>query len=166
MNRCGIIVDISHTSEKTSFDVLSVSKYPVIASHSSSKTLCNHVRNISDSLMQAIADKGGVIHVCFYEYFLKKKGQASIKDAVDHIDYIVKKVGIDHVGIGTDLDGGTELIDLYNASDLLKVTVELLKRGYTEEEIAKIWGGNFLRVWEAVQKGQFVNKRPIPTISK
>jgi microsomal dipeptidase-like Zn-dependent dipeptidase len=152
MNRCGIIVDISHTSEKTSLDVLEISQYPVIASHSSVKALCDHPRNISDRLMQAIADKGGVIQVCLYDGFLKKKGKASIKDAVDHIDYIVEKAGIDHVGIGSDLDGGSELTDLNDASEMYKITIELLRRGYPEEDIAKIWGGNFMRVLDAVKK--------------
>ncbi|MDR0798875.1 MAG: dipeptidase [Dysgonamonadaceae bacterium] len=154
MNRCGIIVDVSHTSEKTALDVVELSAVPVIASHSACKGLCDHPRNISDRAMKAIADKGGVIQVCFYEYFVKKNGKATLKDAVNHIDYIVKKVGIDHVGIGTDMDGGTELPDMQNATDYPKITVELLKRGYSEEDIAKIWGGNFLRVWDAVQKAK------------
>jgi microsomal dipeptidase-like Zn-dependent dipeptidase/gamma-glutamyl-gamma-aminobutyrate hydrolase PuuD len=148
MNRLGIIVDISHTSEKTSFDVLEVSEYPVIASHSSVKALCNHTRNISDELMKAIAQKGGVIQVCLYKGFIKEKGKATVKDAVDHIDYIVKKVGINHVGIGSDFDGGGELTGLKNAGEMPQITLELLRRGYSEEDIAKIWGGNFMRVMQ------------------
>ena len=152
MNRLGIIIDISHTSEKTSFDVLEVSKYPVIASHSSVKALCDNTRNISDDLMKAIAKKGGVIQVCFYKGFIKKNGRATVKDAVDHIDYIVKKAGIDHVGIGSDFDGGGELTGLKNESDMPQITMELLRRGYSEEDIAKIWGGNFMRVMNTVKK--------------
>ncbi|MDR3252551.1 MAG: dipeptidase, partial [Tannerella sp.] len=105
MNRLGIAVDISHTSEKTSFDVLNVSKLPVIASHSAVKALCDHPRNISDKLMKAIADANGVIQVCLYDRFLKAEGKATVEDAVNHIDYIVRKVGINHVGIGSDFDG-------------------------------------------------------------
>ncbi|MDR0681479.1 MAG: gamma-glutamyl-gamma-aminobutyrate hydrolase family protein [Dysgonamonadaceae bacterium] len=146
MNLHRIIIDISHTSEKTSFDVLKVSKYPVIASHSSVKTLCDHPRNVSDSLMHAIADKGGIIQICLYTHFLKKNGRATVKDAVDHIDYVVKTVGIDHVGIGSDFDGGGGLIDLTAANEMPQITMELLRRGYSEENIAKIWGGNLMRI--------------------
>jgi microsomal dipeptidase-like Zn-dependent dipeptidase/gamma-glutamyl-gamma-aminobutyrate hydrolase PuuD len=146
MNRLGVMVDISHTSEKTSFDVLEISTAPVIASHSSAKKLCNHPRNISDKLMRAIAGKGGVIQVCLYSGFLKKSGKATVKDAVDHIDYIVKTVGIDHVGIGSDFDGGGELLGCKSVSEFPQITIELLRRGYSEEAIAKIWGGNLMRV--------------------
>lgn len=146
MNRLGIIVDISHTSEKTAFDVLAISRYPVIASHSSVKALCNHSRNISDTLMKAIAEKGGVIQVCLYETFIKKNGRATIEDAVDHIDYIVKKVGVNHAGIASDFDGGGGLKGLRDAGEMLGITVELLRRGYSEKAIAKIWGGNFMRI--------------------
>jgi microsomal dipeptidase-like Zn-dependent dipeptidase/gamma-glutamyl-gamma-aminobutyrate hydrolase PuuD len=151
MNRLGVIVDISHTSEKTSFDVLELSKYPVIASHSSVKALCNNSRNISDELMKAIAQKDGVIQVCLYKGFIKENGKATVKDAVDHIDYIVKKAGINHVGIGSDFDGGGELTGLKNAGEMPQITLELLRRGYSEKDIAKIWGGNFMRVMKAVK---------------
>jgi microsomal dipeptidase-like Zn-dependent dipeptidase/gamma-glutamyl-gamma-aminobutyrate hydrolase PuuD len=148
MNRLKIMIDISHTSEKTSFDVLKISKYPVIASHSSVKALCNHPRNLSDSLIRAIAEKGGVIQICLYTHFLKKDGKATVKDAVDHIDHIVKITGINHVGIGSDFDGGGELFDLKAANEMPQITMELLRRGYSEENIAKIWGGNLMRVMD------------------
>jgi microsomal dipeptidase-like Zn-dependent dipeptidase/gamma-glutamyl-gamma-aminobutyrate hydrolase PuuD len=150
MNRLGIMVDISHTSEKTSFDVLAISQYPVIASHSSVKALCNHPRNLSDSLIRAIAFRGGVVQICLYPGFIKKNGKASYKDAVDHIDYVVQLVGIDHVGIGSDFDGGESLPDLKAVNEIPKITIELLRRGYSEEDIAKIWGANLLRVMETV----------------
>jgi microsomal dipeptidase-like Zn-dependent dipeptidase len=152
MNRLGIMVDISHTSEKTSFDVLEISKYPIIASHSSVKALCNHPRNISDKLMKAIAAKGGVIQICLYTGFLKKHGMASVKDAVNHIDYVVKLVGIDYVGIGSDFDGGGGITGLQSANEFPQITMELLRRGYSDKDIAKIWGGNLIRVMEAVEK--------------
>lgn len=152
MNRLGIIVDISHTSEKTSFDVLKLSRYPVIASHSSVKALCKSTRNISDELMKAIAKKGGVIQVCLYKGFIRENGRATVKDAVDHIDYIVKKAGINHAGIGSDFDGGGELTGLKNAGEMPQITLELLRRGYSDKAIAKIWGGNFMRVMKAVKK--------------
>jgi microsomal dipeptidase-like Zn-dependent dipeptidase len=151
MNRCGIIVDISHTSEKTSFDVLAVSRHPIIASHSSAKALCNHPRNLSDNLMKAIANKGGVIQICLFTGFLKKGSLASVKDAVDHIDYIVRLVGIDYVGIGSDFDGGGGIRGLQTVSDFPQITMELIRRGYSDEDIAKIWGKNLMRVMEAVK---------------
>jgi len=152
MNRLGIMVDISHTSEKTSFDVLKISEMPIIASHSSAKALRRHPRNISDKLMKAIAEKGGVIQVCLYTHFLRNDKNATVKDAVDHIDYVVKTVGIDHVGIGSDFDGGGGLIGLNAVNEMPQITMELLRRGYVEEDIAKIWGGNLMRVMDCVQK--------------
>jgi len=157
MNRCGIMVDISHTSEKTSFDVLEISRYPIIASHSSVKELCNHTRNLSDTLIKAIADKGGVIQICLYHEFLTNTGTASIKDAVNHIDYIVRLVGVDYVGIGSDFDGGGGIKGLQNAGEFPQITMELIRRGYSDEDIAKIWGGNLMRVMEAVYRNNFLN---------
>jgi microsomal dipeptidase-like Zn-dependent dipeptidase len=151
MNRLGIMVDISHTSEKTSFDVLEISKYPIIASHSSVKALCNHPRNVSDKLMKAIAAKGGIIQICFYNGFLRKDGNAKLKDAIDHIDYAVKLIGIEHVGIGTDFDGDGGIPGIQTASEVPQITMELIRRGYSDEDIAKIWGGNLMRVMEIVQ---------------
>jgi len=150
MNRCRIMVDISHTSEKTSLDALAISRYPVIASHSSVKTLCNHSRNLSDKLIKAIADKGGVIQICVYNGFLKKGGMASIKDVVDHIDYVVRLVGIDYAGIGSDFDGGGGINGLQTANEFPQLTMELIRRGYSDADIAKIWGGNMMRAMEAV----------------
>jgi len=149
MNRCGIMVDISHTSEKTSFDALAISRYPVIASHSSVKALCNHSRNLSDPLIQAIAHKGGVVQVCIFNDFLKENGIASIREVVDHIDYIVRLVGIDYVGIGSDFDGGGGIKGLQTANELPQLTMELIRRGYSDTAIAKIWGGNLMRVMDA-----------------
>ena len=152
MNRLGIMVDISHTSEKTSLDVLGISKHPVIASHSSAKALCNHRRNVSDELMKAIAAKGGVIQICLYHAFLSAGSTANILDAANHIDYIVKQVGADHVGIGSDFDGGGGITGIDAANEMINLTVELLRRGYTPVDIQKIWGGNLMRVMDCVQK--------------
>ncbi|MCL1934526.1 MAG: membrane dipeptidase [Candidatus Azobacteroides sp.] len=154
MNRCKIMVDVSHTSEKTALDVLAISRHPVIASHSSVKALCNHPRNLSDTLIKAIASKGGVIQVCLYKGFLKRDGTASLKDAVDHIDYIVRLVGIDCVGIGSDFDGGGGIKGLQAANEFPQITMELIRRGYSDADIAKIWGGNLMRVMEAVEQSQ------------
>jgi len=152
MNRYGIIIDISHTSEKTSFDVLAISRYPVIASHSSVKALCNHSRNLSDPLIKALADKEGVIQICIFNDFLKKERMASVKDLVDHIDYVVHLVGIDYVGIGSDFDGGGGIKGLQAANELPQITIELIRRGYSDADIAKIWGENLMRVMDAVNQ--------------
>jgi microsomal dipeptidase-like Zn-dependent dipeptidase len=150
MNRVGVMIDISHTSEKTSFDVVELSEHPVIASHSSVKALCNHPRNISDKLMQAIAGKGGVIQICLYSDFLRSDGDATVKDVVDHIDYVVKTVGINHVGIGSDFDGGGGIQGVNAADELPQITMELLRREYSKRDIAEIWGGNLMRVMDIV----------------
>ena len=150
MNNCRIIVDISHTSEKTAFDALAISRHPVIASHSCVKALCNHSRNLSDELIKAIARKGGVIQICIYNGFLKKEGVASVKDAVDHIDYIVRLAGIDYAGIASDFDGGGGIKGLQTANEFPQITMELIRRGYSDDDIAKIWGGNLMRVMDAV----------------
>lgn len=151
MNRLGIAIDISHTSEKTSFDVLAASEYPVIASHSSVKAIANHSRNLSDELIKAIAAKGGIIQIGLYKYFIAKDGRANVSKAIDHIDYIVRLVGIEHVGIGSDFDGGGGFSGLQDATEVIQITLELLRRGYSEDDIAKIWGGNFMRVMDIVQ---------------
>lgn len=196
MNRLGMIVDVSHISDKSFFDVLEISKAPVIASHSSVRTLCNHPRNMSDDMIRALAAKGGVIQICILDNYIvpqdttsenyrlhqelrrKYKGfkykndaerQAAwsaydsidvnfptvlptIAQAVDHIDYVVKLAGVDYVGIGSDFDGGGGLADCPDVAAFPRITAELLKRGYSEEDIDKIWGGNFLRVFKAVEK--------------
>ncbi len=154
MNRLGIMVDISHTSEKTSFDAVELSDFPVIASHSSAKALCDHRRNLSDELIRAIAAKGGVVQVCLYESFLSKDHPASLKDAVDHIDYIVKLVGIEFVGVGSDMDGGGGIPGIDSANETINLTVELLRRNYSESDIRKIWSGNLMRVMTIVQQKQ------------
>ncbi len=151
LNELGIMVDISHTSEKTSFDVIGESKFPVIASHSSVKAICNHSRNLSDDLMKAIAEKGGVVQICFYSDFISSKEKVTIKDAIDHIDYAVKLIGIDHVGIGTDMDGGGGFTGIDAANEAINITTELLRRNYSPEDIEKIWGKNLIRVMNVVQ---------------
>ncbi len=156
MNRLGIMIDISHASEKTVYDVLETSKVPVIASHSSAKALCDHPRNLTDDQIKAIAAKGGVVQVCLYNWFISKQPNPNISDAIDHINHIVRLVGIDHVGIGTDFDGDdTEKLKGCKASnELISLTVELLRQGYTPEELDKLWGDNLLRVLNQAQQHQ------------
>ena len=154
MNRLGMIIDVSHTSDKTIRDVISYSKAPVIASHSCAKKLTNNRRNLSDDMIQLIAKNGGVVQVCMVSHFVKLPalGKATVSDVVDHIDHIVKLAGINHVGVGSDFDGGAGVIGCKNVSEMKNITIELLRRGYKSEEIEKIWGGNFLRVMTDVQK--------------
>jgi membrane dipeptidase len=196
MNRLGMLVDVSHISDKAFYDVLETSKAPVFASHSSVRSLCGHPRNLSDDMIKELAAHGGVIQICILgayivpqdttsqNYILKKqlrkkyngylfkndeeRKQAwaewakinrehpqvlpSITDVVDHIDYVVELVGIDYVGIGSDFDGGGELSDCRDVSQFPGITEELYKRGYSQEDIAKIWGGNFFRVFSEAEQ--------------
>ncbi len=194
-NRLGIMVDISHTSDKTFFDVLSAVKAPIIASHSSVRALCDHPRNLSDEMIKALASNGGVIQICFVSSFVKEippnperekafqalrekygprreikdeavlaemrkeymkiyekypSERATVEDLINHVDHVVKLVGVDHVGFGTDFDGGGEIEGCFDVSELPNLTLELVRRGYSEEDIRKIWGGNLMRVFRQV----------------
>jgi membrane dipeptidase len=198
MNELGMLVDLSHSSDKSFFDVLQATKAPVIASHSCVRALRNHPRNLSDAQLQALKKNGGVIQIAFVADFLKTippipereqelalvnrriedkggwealtpqqteefrtellgirekypEASGSVKDVVDHIDYVVKAIGIGHVGIGTDFDGGGYLSDCRDVAGLPKITAELMRRGYSKKDIRKIWGGNFLRVLKKVE---------------
>jgi membrane dipeptidase len=162
MNKLGMIVDISHSADKTVVDVLKTSNDPVIASHSCAKAICDHPRNLSDKLIKDIANSGGVICVNFYALHLDQKFKnaydkkenpepPSFTKVIDHIEHVIKIGGIDAVGLGSDFDG--RIIPpkgLEDASKMPKITESLLARGYLEEEIVKIMGGNFLRVFGQV----------------
>jgi len=148
MNRLGVVIDLSHAATKTLFDVLAVSKLPVIASHSGVYNIKNHNRNLKDDEILAIAAKGGLIQVATGGFFLsdKPKEMVTVKDIADHIDYVVKLVGIKHVGIGTDFDGGGGVVGLENASKMKNITIELLRRGYSRRDLRLFWGENQLRL--------------------
>ncbi len=154
MNRLGIMVDLSHASEKSFYDALELSKTPIICSHSSCRALCDHPRNLTDDQMRALAAKGGVMQVTLYPGFLRADGEATIEDAMAHLDHAIEVMGIDHVGLGTDFDGDGGIRGLANASELLQFTRQLINRGYSIEEIQQIWGGNFLRVMNQVQNSK------------
>jgi len=196
MNRLGMIIDVSHISDKSFFDVISISLAPVIASHSSVRALARHQRNMSDDMIRALARNGGVIQICLLDEYIRDpdvnneryrleremrekydavkdtlseaglaafrkewtemrekypKDLPSVADYVDHIDHVVPLVGINHVGIGSDFDGGGGLAGCNDVSEFPNITRELLKRGYSENDIAKIWGGNFFRVFRKVE---------------
>ena len=151
MNKVGMLIDISHASEGTFWDAIKYSKDPIFASHSSVKALCDHDRNLTDEQLRALAKNGGVIHICIYGGYLNKDAEAaSIEDVVAHIDHAVKVAGIDHVGIGSDFDGGGGVLGCNGDNDMINITVKLLEKGYSEEDIRKIWGGNFFRVLDQV----------------
>ncbi len=196
MNRIGMMVDVSHICDSSFFDVLAITEAPVIASHSSARAVCDHPRNLSDTMLKALAKNGGVIQVCLLSSYVKvmppnperdsvmteirskyrnfvdlsdeemeqaraawramninyPPNLATVSDFVDHIDHIVEVAGIDHVGIGSDFDGGGGLSDCYDAGELPNITIELVKRGYSEEDIRKIWGENLLRVMREVEE--------------
>ena len=199
MNRLGMMVDVSHVSDKTFWDIVNTSTKPVIATHSGCRAITNVPRNLTDEMIQAIAKTGGVVNVIFYpehlepgwsekkrkvdgeiaaevrrasdeekgdvahkklardrvrrEEFAKRLPPVAISRLVDHIDHVVKLVGFDHVGIGSDFDGvQSTLSDLADISQLPNLTRELLRRGYSESDVDKILGGNMLRVMEAVEE--------------
>ncbi len=197
MNRLGIMVDVSHISDKSFFDVIKLSNAPIIASHSSVRALRDSPRNLSDEMLMALKKNGGVIQICVFNNYLVEVKQdprrnaaldslrqhygdynaikdekvkeemrnaymalmekypgtrATVSDLVDHIDHVVNLIGIDHVGIGTDFDGGGGIDGCNDVTEFPNITRELVKRGYSEEDISKIWGGNFMRVFRKVQE--------------
>ena len=152
MNRLGLMVDLSHAAEKSFYDALDISQTPIVCSHSSCRALCDHPRNLTDEQMRQLAAHGGVMQVTLYNGFLVKDGEATILDAITHLEHAISIMGIDHVGLGTDFDGDGGIRGLRDSSELLQFTRQLLARRYAESDILKIWGGNFLRVMSQVQK--------------
>ncbi len=194
MNRIGMLIDVSHISDQAFYDVIEVSTQPVVATHSNARAVCNHARNLTDDMLIALAENGGVVQVTFLPSYVKTIQQKpevlearrevrqrynnfsglseeemaeawaaweainhkypvklpTVSDFVDHIDYIVDLIGIDHVGIGSDFDGGGVLEDCFDVSEMKNVTAELLRRDYSWEDIEKIWSGNFFRVFNEV----------------
>lgn len=151
MNRNGIMVDLSHGAEKSFYDALEISSQPIVCSHSNSKALCNVPRNLTDDQLRALAKKGGVAHITLYHGFLRKEGIASVLDAIAHLEHAIRIMGIDYVGIGTDFDGDGTVCGMADASEMINFTRHLLARKYSERDIEKIWGGNWLRVMAQVQ---------------
>jgi len=154
LDSLGMIIDVSHVGPQTVSDILATSKNPIIASHSGASALRNHYRNLTDSQIQAIAARGGVIGVDFYPPFLVSTGTAKLDDVVRHIDYIKNLVGVDYVAIGSDFDGmdGSFAVGLEDVSRFPALTEALLQKGYTRQDVRKILGENFMRVLRAVCK--------------
>ncbi len=151
MNKLGIMVDLSHGSEKSFYDALEISSTPIVCSHSSCRALCDVPRDLTDEQLMALKQHGGVAQMTLYHGFLRKEGQATIEDFMAHLDHAINVMGIDHVGIGTDFDGDGGVPGLANSSELINFTRQLLKKRYNESDIQKIWGGNFLRIMSQVQ---------------
>jgi membrane dipeptidase len=200
MNELGIVIDVSHISDRSFAEVLALSRAPVLASHSCARAIADNPRNLSDDMLLALKKNNGVIQLCILDDYVKDppenaerekafaalwqkandlggwgdiadesvkeqlekeyhelnarfpKPPVTVKDAVDHIDYIVRLIGIEHVGIGTDFDGGGGLADCSDVTQLKNITIELVRRGYSEKDIARIWGGNAMRVMHQVEE--------------
>ena len=152
MNRCGIMVDLSHAGEKSFYDALSISSKPIVCSHSNCKALCDVPRNLTDDQLRALDKHGGVAHITLYHGFLRNDSQeATVMDAIAHLEHAISIMGIEHVGLGTDFDGDGGIRGLADSSELINFTLHLLRRRYSERDIARIWGGNWLRVMAQVQ---------------
>ncbi|SFB21839.1 membrane dipeptidase [Lentibacillus halodurans] len=152
MNDIGMAIDVSHMSRNTFWDVMEVTEAPVIASHSGVNGMKNHQRNLTDEQLLALEENGGLINIVFYPAFLTDDSEGYVKDVVDHVEYAVDLIGIDHVGLGSDFDGASMPSDLQNASEMPGITEELASRGYSKQEIEKLLGGNALRVLKEVEK--------------
>ena len=151
-NRLGLILDIAHLAPAGVRDVLELSEAPVVASHANARALCDHHRNLTDEQMAGIAASGGLVGVTYVPPFLAQERQdASLEKVLDHIDYIVKTIGVDHVGLGSDFDGFDGVLPgLEDVSHLPALTAGLVARGYSDEKVAQILGGNYLRVFRQV----------------
>ena len=153
LNYYGLMIDISHPSKEAITQMIELSAAPVIASHSSARALRDHPRNLDDEQLNLVKDNGGVVQVTALGSFLtdRKDPPPNMSDFMDHIDYMVQKIGINHVGISSDFDGGGGIVGWSDASETMNVTNALRERGYSDSEIEKLWGGNLLRVLDEVQ---------------
>jgi membrane dipeptidase len=153
LNYYGVMIDISHPSKEAVRQMIEISKAPIIASHSSARALRDHPRNLDDEQLNWVKENGGVVQTTALGSFLtdRKNPPPNMEDFMDHIDYMVQKIGIDHVGISSDFDGGGGIVGWQDASETMNVTTALRERGYNESEIEKLWGGNLLRVLDETQ---------------
>ena len=154
MNRLGVMVDLSHAAEKSFWDAMDISSTPIVCSHSSCRALCDHPRNLTDSQMKALADKGGVCQITIYHGFLRTEGEAAVRDVLEHLNHAVHVMGIDHVGIGTDFDGDGGVRGMASSADFVNFTRMLMAKRYSEQDIQAILGGNFLRLMADIQKNR------------
>ena len=147
MNDLGMIIDVSHLSDGGFWDIIKHSTKPVVASHSNARALCNHPRNLTDEMIKALAEKGGVAGVNFYPYFLRESGKATVEDIAEHLWHMYQIGGEDVIAFGTDFDGFNEgELDIAHMGEMNLVYDAIRKRGFTERQMEKIWNGNILRV--------------------
>jgi membrane dipeptidase len=155
LNRLGMVVDIAHVSKNSMLQAAEASRTPVLSTHSCVRALCDNPRNLDDEQLDALRDVGGVIQITAVSFFLragKKADEVTVADYVDHIDYAVKRIGLLHVGISSDFDGGGGFTGWRDISESANLTAELVKRGYDAQAIAALWGGNFLRVLKIAEE--------------
>ncbi len=155
MNRRGVMVDLSHAGEKSFYDALEISSQPIVCSHSNCKALCDVPRNLTDEQLKALAKKGGLAHLTLYHGFLRNDTtEASILDLLLHLEHAISIMGVEHVGIGTDFDGDGGVRGMADSSEAINFTLHLMRNRYSESDIEKIWGGNWLRLMEQIQKSK------------
>jgi membrane dipeptidase len=158
MNRVGLIADLSHVAKPAMLEAVQRSRLPVAVTHTACAALCAHPRNLDDEQLDAIRAHGGVAQITAVPAFLRAApphgaAQADVAAMIDHVDHAVSRIGLDHVGISSDFDGGGGVMGWANAAETPAVTAELRRRGYGEREIGLLWAGNFLRVWRQVLRG-------------
>lgn len=148
MNALGILVDVSHAAKTTMMQAAELSRQPIIASHSCARALCDHPRNLDDEQLLRLRDTGGVIQITAMSSFLKRatEGKASVDDLARHVRYVADRIGVAHVGVSSDFDGGGQIIGWSDAASSAALTDALLRAGFAEHDVAAIWGENFLRV--------------------
>jgi len=157
LNRVGMIVDVSHTAKSTMMQAAALSRTPVVATHACCRALCDHPRNLDDEQLDMLRATGGLIQITALDAFLRAappggKSPATVADLVDHVDHAVNRIGLDHVGLSSDFDGGGGIPGWADASETGNVTAELVKRGYGAREIGLLWSGNFLRMMRLAER--------------
>ncbi|MBV8093971.1 MAG: dipeptidase [Acetobacteraceae bacterium] len=155
LNRLGMLVDVSHLSKAGMIQAATASRTPIVATHSCIRALCDHPRNLDDEQLDALRDCGGVVHVTAVPAFLKTQArpeEVTVADYADHIEYAVNRIGLAHVGISSDFDGGGGFVGWRDASESPNLTAALMRRGYDRDAIAALWGGNFLRVMRTAEE--------------
>jgi len=164
MNRLGLLVDVSHLSRQGMLQAVALSRTPVVATHSCVRALCDHPRNLDDLQLDALRDTEGLIQITAMPSFLKPKAgpaDAGVADFIDHLDYVVRRIGVAHVGISSDFDGGGAIAGWENAAQSPAITAELVRRGYGHTEIAAFWGGNFLRLMRRAEAQAASHAAPV-----
>jgi len=166
MNRLGLLIDVSHVSKQGVLQAAMLSRTPVIATHSCVQAICNVPRNVDDQVLDAIRDCGGVVSITAVPYFVKpgvrRAEDVTLDDFIDHIDYVVNRIGLAHCGIGADFEGGGGVMGWRSAADTPALTEALIRRGYGPAQLAQLWGGNFLRLLRQAETVAAGGVLPVP----